>query len=461
MQEFMDIETETTVSYNKRKIENHFEEPYNQPRKSMRRENQPFTRLSQDEYLQKEIDKKLSEGEKFLEELPDKRDNASTDNYDKNNKDVAQQSNDNETSNTENMGGPPPVHSRFRKKKNSNKSKSKKPVNVQDDKGYSKYNSNLCGCLPIVELPCNCSKSLKNQDENFDYEMIINEDIPDKKPPLNPKKAKKQSIIKKFTKAIYNYINYMVYGYESDEQSNDDISNQTISVPSCLINAINNFFFDPLAPNDPPSTIHSYSNAHINGSSNSTATFSIKCESHGCSSSNWNSVNSYNINNIWEGRHDLLSMERVSQHMDPQSPHLLVIFIAFDCYIERPNFDNCHSLGYHPILRRFGDPIIHGNDALHFVHDSIMNCWANSWKVALVVSGETKKLSHFFTKIRENFESEILDIIFIQLFESPCRFSPRDIFNRLDISVAKDSNTVTWKQEYDKIMKKVIQKVTC
>lgn len=512
MLEKMDIDNETKVTYlkdNKRKIEISLEETYNRPRKVMIIKNQAFPRLSQDEFFQKEIDeveKRHSEGKKFelLEESLDKReetDNAYGNNN--NNKELSQQP-------INNKEEQPPIFSRKRKKKKhcskydvsandskvdyvqdnvnqSNQSHNgentiidhpniKKEPNIgriKSDEKQVEY-SNPCGCQPLVPLPCVCSNSvyLKNRDENFDYEMIIKEFIPDQQPPIEPIKTTKEPKIKRIIKGVKKAIRkkicntFMIHGYESDEQSDENMLDQTANNSSTLKKAFDYLLrqFDPLF-DDLPSTSHFYSSALINEPSNSTAPSNsttplcINCESHSCSSI---------INYIRESnnnRHDFLSTERISQHTDPQSSsnslHLLVIFIAFECYIERPNYKKCHSLGYHPILRHFGNPIIDGNDALDFVHDSIMNCWANSWKAALVVSGEAKGLNPFFTNVREIFENEILDIIFIQPLESPYScYLPRYL-NRLNISVAKDSNTVTWKQEYNKIIQNVIQKVIC
>ncbi|CAB4486429.1 unnamed protein product [Rhizophagus irregularis] len=446
---------------NKRKFEIFLGETYNHPRKSMRLKSKPFSRLSQDEYLQKEIDKNKCE-----------ETNVSTNNYDSNN-DVAQQSISNEASSTENKDEQGPVFSRYRRDKSRPKKPKSKKSNphsgentIIDQVEYS----NSCDCqLLVSSLPCDCSKSTKNQNEKFDYEMIIKEDIPDKNPPI---KAKKQGIIKKVkkvTKAIYNYCSYVIYGYESDEQSDDDLSNLTNSASSCWENAFNKFpflkQFDPLAPKNPiPSVIYPYSSTLTNEPSNSTEALCTKCGLHYVSSNILNGTNSHN-NNIREGnnnRHDFLPVESVSRHMAPQSSpkslHLLVMFIAFDCNIGPPNFDNCHSLRYHPILRRFGKPIIDEFNALNFVHDSIMNCWANSWKVALVVLGEVKELNRFFMEIRKIFKSEILDIIFIQPSESSYSLSFPKYFNQLDISVAKNSYTTSWMEKYGKIMDNVIQK---
>ncbi|GBC06648.1 hypothetical protein RclHR1_00070015 [Rhizophagus clarus] len=450
----MDIDTETTVSYlknNKRKIESHFEEPYNQPRKSMRVGNKTPFRLSQDDYLQIEIDKMKkarSKDENFELLSLDTRKETSSDNYDRNNnnKDVAQLSVNDEILNTEIIDEQPAIYSRQRKKKKNyviQNSKFKRLVNnfkennVQNDVG--KYNqshieentitdhpniktesdfnnikriesdenrmenSNPCGCQPLLSLPCDCSKSIyKKNDEKIDYEMIIKEDIPDKN----------LGIIKRVTKVIYN----MVHGYESDEPSDEpsdgDMSNQTKSASSRLKNVFYKFLkqFDPFPPNSPPYT-----------PSNLTVAF---------------------------------------QHMDLQSSlnNLLVIIITFDRQAGQLDIQRCHLLGYHPIYCHFSSPRIDEYNALNFVYDSIMNCWANSWKVALAVFGEAKELGQFFEKIREKFESEILEIIFIQPLKSPYSFFPTRCFNRLHIRVAKDSNTATWKDEYHRIIQNVVQK---
>src|SRR5207249_8030824 len=80
-----------------------------------------------------------------------------------------------------------------------------------------------------------------------------------------------------------------------------------------------------------------------------------------------------------------------TQHMVSQfsqrSIHLLVLVIAFDnCYLEIPNIGTCHSRGFHFIVRKFRSFREDNDNAFDFINDSIMNCWANSWKVALVVS---------------------------------------------------------------------------
>lgn len=497
MLEKMDIDNETKVTYlkdNKRKIETSLEETCNRPRKVMIiNNNQAFPRLSQDEFFRKEIEeveKRHSEGKKFelLGESLDKRketDNAYGSNN--NNKELTQQSINNEDEQ-------PPIYTKLRKKKKHHSKHDKSANNSKDDYVQDNVNQsnqshngentiidhpnikkepketefinierikldekqveylNPCGCKPLVPLPCVCSNSvyLKNRDENFDYEMIIEEVIPDQ--PMEPIKTTKEPKIKRIIKGVKKAIRkkicntFMIYGYESDEQSDENVSDQTANNSSPLKKAFDYLLrqFDPLFP----STSHFYSSAIINGPSSSTELFCINCKSHSCSSI---------ITNIREdnnNRHDFLQSSS-------NSIHLLVIFIEFECYIERPNLKKCHSIGYHPIFRRFENPTIDGNDALHFVHDTIMNCWANSWKAALVVSGEAKGLSTFFTEVREIFENEILDIIFIQPLESPYSSYLSRYFNRLDISVAKDSNTVTWKQEYNKIIQDVIQKVIC
>ncbi|EXX70569.1 hypothetical protein RirG_086270 [Rhizophagus irregularis DAOM 197198w] len=110
----------------------------------MRLKSKPFSRLSQDDYLQKEIDKNKCE-ETYV----------STNNYDSNNnnKDVAQQNNEASSS-------------RYRRDKSRpKKSKSRKSNTIIDQVEYS----NSCDCqLLVSSLPCDCSKSTKNQNEKFD-----------------------------------------------------------------------------------------------------------------------------------------------------------------------------------------------------------------------------------------------------------------------------------------------------
>ncbi|RIA85040.1 hypothetical protein C1645_391540 [Glomus cerebriforme] len=137
----------------------------------------------------------------------------------------------------------------------------------------------------------------------------------------------------------------------------------------------------------------------------------------------------------------------------------LALIITFEYHrLGRPNLDTCHSKGYHPITRHFGDLGIDGNNAFQFVYDSIMNCWANSWKIALVVSinpmKNVRELYNFLKEIRKKFGSEILDIIFVQPVQPS---NPTGYFSHLDVYVVKDDK-ITWKQEFNNVMDKIITK---
>ncbi|RIA82633.1 hypothetical protein C1645_497905 [Glomus cerebriforme] len=314
-------------------------------------------------------------------------------------------------------------------------------------------NSNPCECQSLInDLPCNC-KYLRSQDGIFaDYEKIIKENIPDNKIPINPKKT----IMEKVTD-VFDMIKTIIYGYESDEQFDDD-----------KIKSRNPFYFwrkipldirklDPLAPN---------SISHW--PSNSTATISHNYESNesnGDSSRFSNNTNYMNNNCQDNNQYNSLSTESSTQytypHCLPKSIHLLVLIITFEYHqLGQPNSDTCHSKGYHPIVRHFGNPEMDRNKAFQFVYDSIMNCWANSWKVALVISinpmRNFRELNYFFEEIRKEFEREILDIIFLQPVQPS---NPTGYLSRLDVYVAKSSYKETWLQKFESIMDKIIKKV--
>ncbi|CAG8584294.1 10097_t:CDS:2 [Funneliformis caledonium] len=318
-----------------------------------------------------------------------------------------------------------------------------------------------CKCLNIIGgllgmgfYSCHCDAS---KYENVDFDNILKEEIPDKTKPIPAKKSKR------FLSTFLG-----LFGYETDDDDHDKTKLDHNPEHSSKWNNKSNpdvRSLDPLAPleSDRP---YSHQHTSTNSSTNSNPhTYGnspfYKSYASASQSSSSSQNSSWQDNNIRYGSSHMRSnCQQVTSFLPPKVMRLLILSISFDSN-EHPNLDEGHSTYYHSIFRNFKSPRIDTDNALNFIYDCIINCWANSWKVALVVSINQKEnpesLHNFFKKFRSRFESEILNIILIR---PSCPTYIVQNFHDLGIAVAKGSyrDREGWKQEFSNMLRDVITK---
>jgi hypothetical protein len=323
-----------------------------------------------------------------------------------------------------------------------------KPNQISDENSSNQTKPNVnnseSGCqncchllVPVYSKVCYCSPSKYKENKDFKDFNFFGEVIPDKTPPIKPKKRNK---VKRILDTICGKT---AHGYESDENDEDE-SNQS------YWNLLNPLNWKILKQFDPV-PLTSYVFPH------STTTFNESYSSLYGNFINNLKDNNYHHHNNQYGPLPITNSTQYTQ-FPQKSIRLLVLYIAFDCKPRQLNFNIFHSKGCHPIIRHFRYPSIDGDSAFRFVYDSIINCWANSWKVALVVSNnptsEYRELFYFFDNIRKVFESEILDIILLR----PSFPTYYNYLNRLEVNVL-NYNEETYKQKFSETMDNVVLKV--
>ncbi|CAI2189964.1 5746_t:CDS:2 [Funneliformis geosporum] len=332
----------------------------------------------------------------------------------------------------------------------------------QDDQIKS---SKECKCQPILSgiwgmgfYTCHCDAS-KYQLENIDFDNIMKEEIPDTTKPIPAAKSKRFSL-PSFLAPLGSLFGYEDFGHDKtkhdhkpgnpskwDNKSNPDLSS-----------------LDPLAPQDSNdySRQHTSTNSSTNLNPHTFGTNSQNVRSYASVSQSASSSQNFSWsdnNNHYGSSLTRSNSNHKTSFLPPKAVRLLLLSISFDTN-EQPNLEKGHSTYHHPIFHRFKSPRIDTENALNFIHDCIINCWANSWRVALVVSINPKEdpecLYHFFKKFRSMFESEILSIIFIR---PACPMYFVRNFNDLGVAVARGSHGGEgWKQDLSNLIHKVITK---
>lgn len=125
----------------------------------------------------------------------------------------------------------------------------------------------------------------------------------------------------------------------------------------------------------------------------------------------------------------------------------LALFISFSENVTSEwSAKEFHKFGFHSIFKLF--TIANHTKAYEFILDCAINCWANVWKIVIVLSSDLnvdkKEICEFVRKIRKIFNRLTLDVIVI-------RSVSESIFqSHLKWKIIKDKSFVVVVYEKDK-----------
>ncbi|CAG8463300.1 31689_t:CDS:2 [Racocetra persica] len=99
-----------------------------------------------------------------------------------------------------------------------------------------------------------------------------------------------------------------------------------------------------------------------------------------------------------------------------ESIRSLALFISFGHKIEYP-VEEFHRFGFHPVFKSISYlKCLDIKSLRKFVLNCAINCWANAWKIAIVLlsnSNQTQHISHLIREIRGVCDRLVLDVIVI------------------------------------------------
>ncbi|KAF0522598.1 swarming motility protein ybia [Gigaspora margarita] len=144
---------------------------------------------------------------------------------------------------------------------------------------------------------------------------------------------------------------------------------------------------------------------------------------------------------------NLLFMEKTMEFTFSGPIRSLALFISFSENVTSEwSAKEFHKFGFHSIFKLF--TIANHTKAYEFILDCAINCWANVWKIVIVLSSDLnvdkKEICEFVRKIRKIFNRLTLDVIVI-------RSVSESIFqSHLKWKIIKDKSFVVVVYEKDK-----------
>ncbi|CAG8678784.1 7887_t:CDS:2 [Dentiscutata erythropus] len=128
-----------------------------------------------------------------------------------------------------------------------------------------------------------------------------------------------------------------------------------------------------------------------------------------------------NVNSVsheyFSNKNQLL-MEKTMEFTFSGPIRSLALFISFSENVTNEwSAKEFHRFGFHSIFKSFN--IADHTKAYEFILDCAVNCWANMWKIVVMVSSDLKidkkEICEFVKKIRKVFDRLTLDVIVIRL----------------------------------------------